>query len=234
MDCYPCGIGAHCVGKLVAGEAALALGEFGEEASSAAPALVELIAGDSSRTVPWREPTFALCGLGSAVKPLVPKLVTILRRPGLNAHARVSILTTFRNLGRHAKAAVPVLRELLEQPPEADDRFGDFSLETACALVSIDLDGNPKAWQRLMAQLDAFQAQIDLNRRANTREDVPEDSVEVIAEQGSGEPDDAPDDVPPGADPSDARDPTDDEPHVTVGISTLEFDQGATAIFETL
>lgn len=155
-DCWVCGnFGGVCDFNLVTNVSARAVGEFGTDAAPAGPALVARLVAHAEDY----DAASALGKLGAAAEPFVGDLVKIIERPELSARERITILTTIRQLGRLARPAVPTLRKLLDQTGQNSD----VHIAVACALVSIDVEGNPRAWQRLLTEMDRIQAGLDAN-----------------------------------------------------------------------
>lgn len=153
-DCFVCGhFCGVCDYRLVAGEAALSLGRFGAAATSAGPALMQRVrAGD-------RFAASSLGDLGAAAEPFVGELMQLVKQADLESNQRLAILKAFCRLGRHAAVAAPSLRTLLNQPSPEGQPDGTFKIAIACALVSIDFKENPRAWKRILDELDRIDGQ---------------------------------------------------------------------------
>jgi len=151
QECCGCGF---CLGRTVASDAIAALGQFGEESGIAGPQLVELLASEADFPLP-RSIAHLLGRLGSAARPLVPRLIEILNEPKVDVNVRVAVLEVFRDLGPEARDAIPAIKQMLSRPYVVEDSKPDFPLECAFALVCVDQNQvhSKDAWERILAEL---------------------------------------------------------------------------------
>jgi|GEM_PF-5196780 len=143
--------------RIVSGDAAQALRAFGEEALKIGSAFVDAFPADQQTLFPFGF-AIAIGQYGPESKAFVPKLTARLEVSELGLR-RIGTLTVLNRLGPPAAAAVPVVRKLFREPPREDDPDGEFQIAAACALVSMDLAGNPDAWTRLVAVIDSFRTE---------------------------------------------------------------------------
>ena len=172
-----CMVSTNCVvcdERAVSTDAAMALGAFGKSAEAAAPTIFRLLEQGIDRG-DLRTSSYAAAfpRTGPAAQVFVPKLVDIMQRDNMRPWHRLLIPHLLGDFGPGASAAVPKLRALMEQAPDEDDTDAQLQICAACALVRIDLAGNPKAWLRIEAELDRLQrdpaiAQVDLDINARS------------------------------------------------------------------
>lgn len=156
LDCYSCGVGGNCVGRLVAEESARALGAFGADARPATGALVRILAAEPDALGVLAGVEVALAALGPAVRPFVPKLAEMAQQPETPGDVRRTILWIFRRMGSDAEAAIPKVRKLFEETRDDDAPGLEVRIAAACALVTADFAGQAPAWRYLVAQLESI------------------------------------------------------------------------------
>ena len=99
--------------------AALELAEMEEAAAPAIPALLEMLRKDDDSDAARQ----AIREINTAGDEAVPLLLEIIQDESAGSRARYYALYLLRKMGTRAKAALPILRELMEQ---ADGRYRDY------------------------------------------------------------------------------------------------------------